>query len=315
MCERFRSKVTPGNWKEPRHCSPGYQDPAYANCGSFVSREYRKLAFLSKFRTFLDPERYCVLDRKLLKIPELQNRFEQQPTYIPANTSNEEAYEWWVDICRRIADWLGPPQRAVDVERGFFHLVDTRQIDAANRSSASGGDLMRGITCMHQSAILMHMRTTLNLDDELVRKAREYTGIEEKTALIHEALRQLIASEAGKRLAALGGTMPDFQLPRRRQRRAREMILVDTSVWVDHLRSPEPRLDSLLRNRRVLLHPFVLGELACGNLSSVPERLLPWTNCPSRRLPQRRRSVICWNPGVFGAAVSVGSICISSRRP
>jgi len=67
---------------------------------------------------------------------------------------------------------------------------------------------------MHQSTILMHMRTTINLDDELVREARKYTGIEEKTALIHEAL---IAREAGKRLAALGGTMPDFELPRRRR--------------------------------------------------------------------------------------------------
>ena len=63
----------------------------------------------------------------------------------------------------------------------------------------------------------MHMRTTLNLDDDLVCKAREYTGIEEKTALIHEALRHLIAREAGRRLAALGGTMPDLKLPRRRR--------------------------------------------------------------------------------------------------
>ena len=70
---------------------------------------------------------------------------------------------------------------------------------------------------MHQSSILMHMRTTLNLDDDLVRKARAYTGIAEKTALIHEALRHLVAVEAGKRLAALGGTAPDFQLPRRRR--------------------------------------------------------------------------------------------------
>ncbi len=44
------------------------------------------------------------------------------------------------------------------------------------------------------------------------------------------------------------------------------MILVDTSVWANHLRSAEPRLAALLRSRRVLLHPFVLGELACGNL-------------------------------------------------
>ena len=54
------------------------------------------------------------------------------------------------------------------------------------------------------------MRTTLNLDDELVRQAQEYTGIREKTALIHEALRQIVAREAGRRLAALGGTMPEI---------------------------------------------------------------------------------------------------------
>jgi Arc/MetJ family transcription regulator len=65
--------------------------------------------------------------------------------------------------------------------------------------------------------MLMHMRTTLNLDDDLVREARKYTGIQEKTALIHEALRHLIAREAGKQLAALGGSMPDFALPRRRR--------------------------------------------------------------------------------------------------
>jgi Arc/MetJ family transcription regulator len=63
----------------------------------------------------------------------------------------------------------------------------------------------------------MHMRTTLNLDDKLIREAQEYTGIQEKTALIHEALRHVIAREAGRRLAALGGTMPDFELPPRRR--------------------------------------------------------------------------------------------------
>src|ERR1035437_2886379 len=70
---------------------------------------------------------------------------------------------------------------------------------------------------MHQSSILMHMRTTLNVDDDLIRKAREFTGIEEKTALIHEALRELISREAARRLAALGGTMPEFRAGRRRR--------------------------------------------------------------------------------------------------
>jgi Arc/MetJ family transcription regulator len=72
---------------------------------------------------------------------------------------------------------------------------------------------------MHLSSILIHMRTTLNLDDELLHTAREYTGIEEKTALIHAALREIISREAARRLAALGGTMPDFRAGRRRRSR------------------------------------------------------------------------------------------------
>ena len=63
------------------------------------------------------------------------------------------------------------------------------------------------------------MRTTLALDDELVRIAQEYTGLEEKTALIREALKALIERESARRLASLGGTMPGLKgIPRRRTR-------------------------------------------------------------------------------------------------
>ena len=62
------------------------------------------------------------------------------------------------------------------------------------------------------------MRTTITLDDELVRTAQEYTGVAEKTALVREALKSLIEREASRRLAALGGTMPELEdIPRRRQ--------------------------------------------------------------------------------------------------
>lgn len=44
------------------------------------------------------------------------------------------------------------------------------------------------------------------------------------------------------------------------------MILVDTSVWIDHLRRPERELIRLLSDGDVLCHPFVVGELACGHL-------------------------------------------------
>lgn len=61
------------------------------------------------------------------------------------------------------------------------------------------------------------MRTTVALDDKLIQTAQEYTGIEEKAALLREALKALIQREAGRRLIALGGTMPDFEdIPRRR---------------------------------------------------------------------------------------------------
>jgi hypothetical protein len=44
------------------------------------------------------------------------------------------------------------------------------------------------------------------------------------------------------------------------------MILVDTSVWIDHLRAGDRHLADLLNNSQVLAHPFVIGEMACGNL-------------------------------------------------
>jgi len=72
---------------------------------------------------------------------------------------------------------------------------------------------------MHDTAILMHMRTTLLLDDGLVQEARRLTGLREKTAIVHAGLEALIARESAKRLAALGGTEPRLRpVPRRRSR-------------------------------------------------------------------------------------------------
>ncbi|CAN5528539.1 hypothetical protein BH24DEI1_BH24DEI1_19600 [soil metagenome] len=51
------------------------------------------------------------------------------------------------------------------------------------------------------------------------------------------------------------------------------MILSDTSVWIDHLREGSPVLAETLEDARVLMHPFVLGELACGNLKNRREVL------------------------------------------
>ena len=61
------------------------------------------------------------------------------------------------------------------------------------------------------------MRTTVTLDDELVRTAEEFTGITERSTLLRTALRALIEREAGHRLIALGGSEPALELPRRRR--------------------------------------------------------------------------------------------------
>jgi Arc/MetJ family transcription regulator len=61
------------------------------------------------------------------------------------------------------------------------------------------------------------MRTTLALDDNLLRIAEEFTGVTEKTALVREALKALIERESARRLAALGGSAPELKaIPRRR---------------------------------------------------------------------------------------------------
>lgn len=61
------------------------------------------------------------------------------------------------------------------------------------------------------------MRTTIALDDDLIREAEAYTGIKEKAALVREALTRLVRTEAARRLAALGGSDPKAKAaPRRR---------------------------------------------------------------------------------------------------
>jgi len=59
------------------------------------------------------------------------------------------------------------------------------------------------------------------------------------------------------------------------------MTLVDTSVWIDHLRSGENELTKLLQNAQVLIHPFIIGELACGNLRNRTEIMGLLADLPS----------------------------------
>lgn len=73
------------------------------------------------------------------------------------------------------------------------------------------------LATVHGAAGIYPMRTTVTLDDDLIAAAQEYTGIKEKSALVRAALTALVEREAARRLARLGGTMPDLKrVPRRR---------------------------------------------------------------------------------------------------
>jgi Arc/MetJ family transcription regulator len=61
------------------------------------------------------------------------------------------------------------------------------------------------------------MRTTLALDDDLLARAQSLTGLTEKSALVREALTALIERESARRLARLGGSQPDLEVPERRR--------------------------------------------------------------------------------------------------
>lgn len=62
------------------------------------------------------------------------------------------------------------------------------------------------------------------------------------------------------------------------------MILVDTSIWVDHLRSGVPQLTAALQSGEVFIHPWVVGELVCGNLRDRSRVLQLLQNLPAARV-------------------------------
>jgi Arc/MetJ family transcription regulator len=108
---------------------------------------------------------------------------------------------------RTIADLAGPDVMTIDDVRG---------------GAVSGGRTVTRLRDMAQSAILVHMKTTLNIDDALLAEARRLTRIDEKTALVRAGLEALIARESAQRLAALGGTDPGATAGRRRKTGSRK---------------------------------------------------------------------------------------------
>ncbi|MXZ81376.1 MAG: type II toxin-antitoxin system VapC family toxin [Gammaproteobacteria bacterium] len=70
------------------------------------------------------------------------------------------------------------------------------------------------------------------------------------------------------------------------------MILVDTSIWIDHLRHGNETLKSLLMQYRVCMHPMIIGELACGNLRNRGQLLELWNNLPKVAVASHEEAII-----------------------
>lgn len=87
----------------------------------------------------------------------------------------------------------------------------TRSFEWRRRSKAHVENDLGGVRSERRA------RVTVTLEDDLIRTAQSYTGIKQKSALIQTALTQLIEREAARKLAAMGGTMPNSkEVPRRR---------------------------------------------------------------------------------------------------
>jgi hypothetical protein len=100
--------------------------------------EYSGISFLSKILAFLDPAKYCVLDQQLARLGMgpggcALHRL-THGTRIEVTTNNEAVYNSWrAECCQISASYFGGRHRVVDVERGFFQLVQTNQLPLAQR--------------------------------------------------------------------------------------------------------------------------------------------------------------------------------------
>lgn len=100
--------------------------------------------------------------------------------------------------------------------------------------------------------MLMHMRTTLNIDDSLLRNAAKLTGVKEKTSLVRLGLEALGRSRRDREVASRGSQTAPSQ---------RRMILVDTSVWIEHFRAGNDRLKLYcLTSKSFVIHLWCLGH-------------------------------------------------------
>jgi hypothetical protein len=110
--------------------------PGLATVGAMRLPQFSGISFVSKVLMFLDPEQYCVLDKQLLKLGAGSGRRALHRvaagTRIRITIQDENAYNGWRTECAAISRrYFASRHRVVDIERGFFHLVQTNRVSAA----------------------------------------------------------------------------------------------------------------------------------------------------------------------------------------
>lgn len=113
-----------------------------ADIGALGLPQFSGVSFVSKILTFIDPERYCVLDKQLLKLGTTSGHRALDTvsagTQIRITVDNEKAYDGWRAECAAIsARYFSGQHRVVEIERGFFQLVQTGRVTAAREMYAA----------------------------------------------------------------------------------------------------------------------------------------------------------------------------------
>ncbi|MBU4038041.1 MAG: zinc ribbon domain-containing protein [Proteobacteria bacterium] len=100
--------------------------------------QFSNISFISKILMFLDPQKYVTLDRKLMKLANVEpitifHSIKTYRTYIPCTRENEQQYQNWCGLCKNasIKYFQGQEVFAVDIERGIFCIVEKGQYNVA----------------------------------------------------------------------------------------------------------------------------------------------------------------------------------------
>ena len=142
---RFRKGVTLNHFTQFQALVAASSVPSLSKLKALKIPEYSGVSFISKILAFLDPDQYCVLDQQLARLGAGSGasalhrlRF---GTRIDVTAHNEVVDDAWRAECRHIsAQYFRGRHRVVDVERGFFQLVQTNQLPLAQQIYAAASD-------------------------------------------------------------------------------------------------------------------------------------------------------------------------------